>query len=179
MSIEIWKDIPGYEGSYQISNKWGVKSLDRVILGKDWRNWFHHWRIIKTETNIDWYKVLCICKNGWWKKIRVHRIVYCTFNNISIDTDLLILHKDDIRDNNNLDNLFIGTNKENMEDMYRKWRKVTVYGEDQGSSKLTNKEVLEIRENKEKLKGYQLSDLYKISQGVISSIRSRRSWKHI
>jgi hypothetical protein len=66
-----------------------------------------------------------------------------------------------------------------MEDMYRKWRKVTVYGEDQGSSKLTNKEVLEIRENKEKLKGYQLSDLYKISQGVISSIRSRRSWKHI
>ena len=29
---EIWKDIEGYEGKYQVSNKGNVKSLDRKVL---------------------------------------------------------------------------------------------------------------------------------------------------
>ena len=29
--MEIWKDIPGYEGMYQVSNKGRVKSLTRVV----------------------------------------------------------------------------------------------------------------------------------------------------
>lgn len=32
---EIWKDIPGYEGLYQVSNLGRVKSLDRTIIIKN------------------------------------------------------------------------------------------------------------------------------------------------
>ena len=32
--IEIWKDIPGYEGLYQVSNLGNVKSLDRIVFNK-------------------------------------------------------------------------------------------------------------------------------------------------
>ena len=34
MEAEIWKDIPGYEGLYQVSNFGRVKSLERVIKTK-------------------------------------------------------------------------------------------------------------------------------------------------
>ena len=33
----IWKDIPGYEGLYQVSNDGKVRSLDRIINYKDGR----------------------------------------------------------------------------------------------------------------------------------------------
>ena len=29
---EIWKDIPGYEGLYKVSNLGNVKSLERIVL---------------------------------------------------------------------------------------------------------------------------------------------------
>jgi len=32
MEKEIWKDITGYEGYYQISSHGNVKSLDRIIF---------------------------------------------------------------------------------------------------------------------------------------------------
>ena len=31
--MEIWKDIPGYEGRYQVSDEGRVRSLDRVVRG--------------------------------------------------------------------------------------------------------------------------------------------------
>lgn len=31
MNKEIWKDIKGYEGLYQVSNKGNVRSLDRMV----------------------------------------------------------------------------------------------------------------------------------------------------
>ena len=34
--MEIWKDIPGYQGLYQVSNYGRVKSLERLVKnGKD------------------------------------------------------------------------------------------------------------------------------------------------
>jgi hypothetical protein len=32
--MEIWKDIPGYEGYYQVSNCGNIKSLDRTIMSR-------------------------------------------------------------------------------------------------------------------------------------------------
>ena len=33
--MEIWKDVPGYEGMYQASNLGNIRSLDRVIIRKN------------------------------------------------------------------------------------------------------------------------------------------------
>ena len=35
MNEEIWKDVEGYEGLYQVSNMGKVRSLDRIVYGKN------------------------------------------------------------------------------------------------------------------------------------------------
>lgn len=44
---EIWKDILGYEGKYQVSNMGRVKSLDRSVIDKKGRNHITVGRIMK------------------------------------------------------------------------------------------------------------------------------------
>lgn len=41
MENEIWKDIPGFERLYQVSNLGRVKSLQRVITRKKWMETNH------------------------------------------------------------------------------------------------------------------------------------------
>lgn len=32
MDSEVWKDVTGYEGCYQVSNQGKIRSLDRVVI---------------------------------------------------------------------------------------------------------------------------------------------------
>ena len=52
---EIWKDIPEYEGMYQISNLGNVKSLKRKFVKED--------KILKTVTHKDGYLHVGLYKN--------------------------------------------------------------------------------------------------------------------
>lgn len=91
--IEIWKDIEGYEGLYQVSN-WGrVKSLK---FGKE--------KILKPQTDINNYLRLYLFKDGKGKSFSVHRLVASAFvpnpQNYPI-----INHIDENKQNNNFLNL--------------------------------------------------------------------------
>lgn len=44
---EMWVDVDGYEGIYQISNKGNVRSLDRYVVTKNGRRNFYHGKILK------------------------------------------------------------------------------------------------------------------------------------
>lgn len=61
---EIWKDIKGYEGLYQVSNLGRVRSLK---YGKE--------RVLKTQLDKDGYECLMLYKNGKHKTCRIHRLV--------------------------------------------------------------------------------------------------------
>ena len=61
---EIWKDIPKYEGLYQVSNLGRVKSL---IYGKE--------RIMKLSKDKDGYLQVQLSKKGKTKLKKVHRLV--------------------------------------------------------------------------------------------------------
>lgn len=97
---EVWKNIHGYEGQYQVSNLGRVKSLDRI----DARGWKRKGKIIKATANQDGYLVVGLTKNNFHKKFFVHRLVAKEFipnpNNHPI-----INHKDEDKSNNNLENL--------------------------------------------------------------------------
>ena len=78
MEGEIWKDIKGYEGLYQVSNMGRVKSLERMC--KTSRNNIEHYRIAYTrilrQLPADGkYLRVTLCKNSKSKTIKVHRLV--------------------------------------------------------------------------------------------------------
>lgn len=96
MENEIWKDIEGFEGRYQVSNLGNVRSLR-----------YKNQKLVKKltlRTNNHGYKVTGLGENGKTKFVLVHRLVAMAFidnpNNYPI-----VNHKDENPLNNHVDNL--------------------------------------------------------------------------
>lgn len=47
--LEIWKDVFGYEGFYQVSNLGNIKSVDRTVVGKRKKPYFQKGVALKTK----------------------------------------------------------------------------------------------------------------------------------
>lgn len=79
--------------------------------------------------------------------------------------------------------LFLGSNRDNVDDMVKKGRAPggTSKGEAHGGSKLSDAKVLEIRRiwGEGKTKQRELAALYGVDQQVIWSVVNRRTWKHV
>lgn len=104
--MEIWKDIPGYEGVYQASNIGNIKSLK---FGKE--------KILRQSINRGGYYYLIFCKNRKQKAHSSHRLIALTFiKNNSSKPD--INHKDGNKLNNELSNLEWCTKSENTKHAY-------------------------------------------------------------
>ena len=101
---EIWKDMEGYEGLYQVSNLGRVRSLDRDV--KYANGTVHHYEgmIIKTKLNKFGYPYLSLCKNGKRWSARVHKLVAIAFIP-NPDNRPCVNHKDENKANNRVDNL--------------------------------------------------------------------------
>lgn len=115
--MEIWKDIKGYEGLYQVSNYGRVKSLERII--NQWNRFKvckRHCpeRLLKQITEKDGYYIVNLYKNGQRDWRRVHRLVAEAFiknpNNLPY-----VNHKDLNKQNNCIDNLEWCTDLENKQ----------------------------------------------------------------
>lgn len=96
---EIWKDIPGYEGKYQVSNEGRVKSKYHSIIRKQWQN--------KSG-----YLYVGLKKNGKQSQYRVNRLVYETFIG-PIPHSMHVNHINEDKTDNRLENLCLMTPKEN------------------------------------------------------------------
>lgn len=94
--MEIWKDIEGYEGIYQVSSEGRVKSLNYHRTGQE--------RILKASCSGWGYPFVNLCKDGKKKTHRVHRLVAIAFIE-NPDNLPEINHKDEDKANNNVDNL--------------------------------------------------------------------------
>lgn len=89
IEIEEFRDIPGYEGMYEVSN-----------LGRVRRDG----KILKPSKNKKGYLQVSLCKNGTKKNARIHRLVAQSF--ISNPQNLpQINHKDEDKTNNAVENL--------------------------------------------------------------------------
>lgn len=77
----------------------------------------------------------------------------------------------------NLDHLFLGTSKDNVADCISKGRRANLRGERHANSKLTDADVIAIRSSGEMQK--VLAERYDVHQTVISSVQTRRAWRHV
>ena len=110
---EIWKDILGYEGLYQVSN-WGrVRSLDRWIKSCYGSKQFIRGKILKLCIGLSNYLFVSLCKNGKHTNFLVHRLVAEAFLD-NPDNLPQVNHKDEDKQNNHYLNLEWCTHEYNI-----------------------------------------------------------------
>jgi hypothetical protein len=114
---EIWKDIPNYEGLYQVSNFGNVKSLERYVKGKV-ENRLQKENILSKRLvgNLgNQYYAVTLCNNKDRKQIKVSVLVAMSFLNHTPNgyVGFTVDHIDNNPLNNNVDNLQVITKREN------------------------------------------------------------------
>lgn len=110
---EYWKDIPEYEGIYQVSNLGNIRSLDRVSkIGRNLKG-----RLLKLTQNRFGYLRFTAENLKGIKTLHVHRVVLLTFR--PINEKLQVNHKDGNKINNKLENLEWCTDSENKIHAYK------------------------------------------------------------
>lgn len=112
LNMEIWKDIPNYEG-YQVSNLGNVKALPKsrnLYLGG-----VRHWpeMILKPSQDRSGYLIVTLTNKSGRKRWLIHRIVAVTFID-NVEQKPQVNHLNGIKNDNRLENLEWATISENM-----------------------------------------------------------------
>lgn len=111
MKQEIWKDIEGYKGLYQVSNLGHVKSLARLVdYGRCKK--FTKERMLKQLLFNTGYYYVRLSKNGVTKSFAVHRLVAIAFVS-GFKNELVVNHIDENPQNNLPENLEWVTPRQN------------------------------------------------------------------
>jgi len=172
---EQWKDIDGYEGLYQVSDRGRAK---RVAGGPS----THAGRILKPIKHPNGYLTVTLYRGGKSKQMLVHRLVAIAFLG-DPPPGCEVNHKNGDKTDNRTENLEWVTASENMKHAYRVLGKQApcVNGEAHGCSKLMRREVIEIRKLSD-VGGHtqaELAEMFGVSKGNIGYIVRRKSWKHV
>jgi hypothetical protein len=116
---EIWKDIPGYEQYYQVSNYGRVRSLPRTKKTRFSRiGYSGGGHVLKSILDKKGYKKVALSVDGKVTNVCKHVLVALAFIDANPDPSLQINHKDGNKGNNRVENLEWVTASENMAHSY-------------------------------------------------------------
>jgi hypothetical protein len=181
--LEIWKDIPGYEGRYQISNQGNVKTLTRIVSSYR-SSYTRRGKVLNKYYGgrTGYYKVKLYTGIGTFESFPVHRLVAQSFLE-NLDNYPQINHKDGNPKNNNVNNLEWVNNSINIQHAYdtgliniNNRRGVNHY-----KATLTEEQVINMRKDhsEENVSYKELATKYNIKLINVYNIISRNSWKHV
>lgn len=128
--MENWKDVIGFENEYEVSNLGNVRRKSKNI---------------KASVSPHGYKTLSLCKNGITYTRIVHRLVAQAFIP-NPENKEQVNHKDCNKTNNTLENLEWVTVGENIQHAVDNNRYREQNGEKNNNNKLSEQDVLKIRE---------------------------------
>jgi hypothetical protein len=176
---EVWKDVKGYEGLFQVSNKGIVKSYDRYVKHSHSSLRIQKGRTLNLFYNKDKYRYVTFELDGVIRQPVVHRLVAIAFIP-NPDNKPCVNHIDCNKSNNKVENLEWCTPFENTQ--HAKQNNLLPTGEKHGRVKLTEIQVLEIRKHHTPKGMYNtkyFSTKYCVSTTTINFIVSRKIWKHV
>ena len=117
--VEVWRDIPGYEGHYQVSDHGRVRSLDRKVPNKGYGGtMLRRGRVLSMVADHKGYLLVRIFLKGVRKRARVHRLVLEAFIGPCPD-GMECCHNDGDPSNNHISNLRWDTRINNRQDAIR------------------------------------------------------------
>lgn len=164
-----WKPIEDFENKYFINSDGQIKA---VINGKEY---------LKVPTLNKKRKYFYVMLEGKKRKnLLVHRLVAKAFipnpNNLPE-----VNHKDFNRGNNKVNNLEWCTRKQNRNHSEKMGRYVQLRGEDCSQSKLTEKQVISIKNERKlfKTKYLDLAIKYGVKYSTIAHIMRGSRWSHV
>lgn len=160
-TFEIWRDIRGYEGLYQISSFGRIKSLKTDMF-------------LKPTLDITGYYRINFRKAGYTKHFNIHRLLLETFVGNPLNKPITN-HIDGCKTNNQLSNLEWATYKENLEHATRSGLNKRIYKKKPG--KLSEDDVRFIRESK--WDRTIISEVFNICKSHVNAIRTFKFWKNV
>jgi len=164
-NMEVWKDIEGYKGLYQVSDLGRVKSLKQE---KD--------RILKPWKSTGGYLVVELNQ----KKVKIHRLVAITFLNKIFNKEY-VNHINGISSDNRVQNLEWCTSSENRIHSFKigTAKIPKLKGEQSPNSKITEIEAKEIKYGCIGMSQSTIAKKYNIKQSLVSRIKNGIRWGHI
>ena len=152
--IEIWKDIAGYEGKYQVSNLGNVKSLNYNNTGKE--------KVLKPKIKKNnGLLEVTLNKNDKHNYYMLNRLVIETFTETKLNKNDVVMYKDEDKTNCSLDNLFIisrGKRQEITYDTDRRYRpKYEYYEEVLSTKEIANRNGLDPNTVRDRVRRYNWS----------------------
>lgn len=165
MENEIWKDVPGWEGFYQISNQGSVKSMKRTRTDACGRVFTTHEKILKPRLCRGYY-IISFYRASIYVNKRINVLVAESFRS-DYKPGMIVNHNDGNKLNNHYTNLIPGTHLDNL-----------IHALDTGlrKTKLSKNDVLAINADRS-TKGVDLARMFGTCTTMVARIRKGNAYK--
>ncbi len=179
--IEIWKDVDGYRGAYQVSNLGRIKSTKRVIVRSCGKPHPVKERFLKPAKDSRGYLRCAFMKDGKLITHKVHRLVAAAFVNGFSELNNTVNHINGIKTDNCSENLEWLSISENVKHSFKTGLQKPRFGEKIHTAKLNEKDIKHIRNEFHAfgISSIKIAKGYLMNKSTILDIVNYKIWKQV